>query len=49
MHHFAYADGVLDAEEDHLIRRIAKLVYVEDRDRVHARQRVLERIKHDGH
>jgi uncharacterized tellurite resistance protein B-like protein len=44
----AYADGVLDAEEDHLIRRIAKLVYVEDRERVHARLRVLERIKHQG-
>ena len=45
----AYADGVLDAEEDHLIRRIGKLVYVEDRERVHARLRVLERIKHEGH
>jgi uncharacterized tellurite resistance protein B-like protein len=45
----AYADGVLDPEEDHLIRRIAKLVYVEDRERVHARQRVLARIKQDGH
>jgi uncharacterized tellurite resistance protein B-like protein len=41
----AYADGVLDAEEDHLIRRIAKLVYVEDRERVHARLRVLERTQ----
>jgi uncharacterized tellurite resistance protein B-like protein len=45
----AYADGVLDPEEDHLIRRIGKLVYVEDRERVLARQRVLARIKHDGH
>jgi uncharacterized tellurite resistance protein B-like protein len=45
----AYADGVLDPEEDHLIRRIGKLVYVEDRERVHARQRVLARIKQDGH
>jgi uncharacterized tellurite resistance protein B-like protein len=44
----AYADGVLDAEEDHLIRRIAKLVYVEDRDRVHARLRVLERRTQHG-
>ena len=44
----AYADGVLDPEEDHLIRRIGKLVYVEDRERVHARQRVLARIKKDG-
>ena len=45
----AYADGVLDPEEDHLIRRIGKLVYVEDRERVHARQRVLARIKQEGH
>lgn len=45
----AYADGVLDAEEDHLIRRIAKLVYIEDRERVHARLRVLERLKHQEH
>jgi len=45
----AYADGVLDPEEDHLIRRIGKLVYVEDRERVHARQRVLARMKQDGH
>ena len=37
----AYADGVLDPEEDLLIRRIAGLVYVSDRDRVLARQRVL--------
>ena len=39
----AYADGVLDPEEDLLIRRIAGLVYVSDRDRVMARQRVLAR------
>jgi uncharacterized tellurite resistance protein B-like protein len=39
----AYADGVLDPEEDHLIRRIAGLIYVSDRDRVLARQRVLAR------
>jgi uncharacterized tellurite resistance protein B-like protein len=39
----AYADGVLDPEEDLLIRRIAGLVYVSDRDRVLARQRVLAR------
>jgi uncharacterized tellurite resistance protein B-like protein len=37
----AYADGVLDPEEDLLIRRIAGLIYVSDRDRVLARQRVL--------
>ena len=39
----AYADGVLDPEEDLLIRRIAGLTYVEDRERIHARQRVLAR------
>jgi uncharacterized tellurite resistance protein B-like protein len=39
----AYADGVLDPEEDLLIRRIAGLIYVTDRDRVLARQRVLAR------
>jgi uncharacterized tellurite resistance protein B-like protein len=39
----AYADGVLDPEEDLLVRRIAGLVYVSDRDRVLARQRVLAR------
>lgn len=41
----AYADGVLDAEEDAMIRKIAGLVYVEDRDRMLARQRVLARAK----
>lgn len=37
----AYADGVLDPEEDLLIRRIANLIYVTDRDRVLARQRIV--------
>src|SRR3954470_19753643 len=40
----AYADGVLDPEEDLLIRRIAGLIYVDDRERVLARQRVLARL-----
>lgn len=44
----AYADGVLDPEEDLLIRRIAGLVYVSDRDRVLARQRVLARKEPSG-
>lgn len=39
----AYADDVLDPEEDLLIRRIAGLIYVSDRERVLARQRVLAR------
>ena len=45
----AYADGVLDPQEDLLIRRIAGLIYVTDRDRVLARQRVLARVMHDSH
>ena len=44
----AYADGVLDPEEDLLIRRIAGLIYVSDRDRVLARQRVLARRAQEG-
>jgi uncharacterized tellurite resistance protein B-like protein len=40
----AYADGVLDPEEDLLIRRIAGLIAVSDRDRVLARQRVVARL-----
>jgi uncharacterized tellurite resistance protein B-like protein len=40
----AYADGVLDPEEDLLIRRISGLMYVEDRERVLARQRVAARL-----
>lgn len=41
----AYADGVLDPEEDLLIRRVAGLIAVSDRERVLARQRVLARLK----
>ncbi|MBN9590298.1 MAG: hypothetical protein BGN85_12525 [Alphaproteobacteria bacterium 64-11] len=39
----AYADGVLDPEEDALIRRLGNLIHITDRDRVLARQRVLAR------
>jgi uncharacterized tellurite resistance protein B-like protein len=39
----AYADGVLDPEEDALLRRIAGLIHVSDRERGLARQRVLQR------
>lgn len=38
------ADGVLHAYEDQLLRRIGGLLYVEDRDRGEARQRVLDRM-----
>ena len=37
----AYADGVLDPQEDALIRQIAGLIHVPDRDRGLARQRAL--------
>lgn len=40
----AYADGVLDPDEDALVRRIAGLIYVSDVDRGTARKRVLERL-----
>ena len=40
----AYADGVLDPEEDALIRRMVNLIHITDRDRVLARQRVLARL-----
>ena len=44
----AYADGVLDPEEDVLLRRVAGLVYVSDADRIAARQRVVARMKKTG-
>jgi len=40
----AYADGKIHAYEDHLIRRVAGLIYVTDRDRGEARKRVAERL-----
>jgi uncharacterized tellurite resistance protein B-like protein len=43
----AYADGVLDPDEDALLRRIAGLLYVSDYDRGEARKRVLRRIALD--
>jgi uncharacterized tellurite resistance protein B-like protein len=39
-----YADGVLDPEEDALVRRIAGLIHVEDHDRGAARLRALARL-----
>lgn len=44
----AYADGVLDQYEDSLLRRVGGLIYVPDRDRGMARQRVLERLGLDA-
>jgi uncharacterized tellurite resistance protein B-like protein len=41
----AYADGVLDPDEDALLRRVAGLLYIADRDRGEARKRVLRRLR----
>ncbi len=40
----AYADGELHDYEAHLVRRVAGLIYVNDRDRGEARKRVLARL-----
>src|SRR5882724_9824577 len=40
----AYADGILDAQEDMLLRRIAGLIYVSDGERGAARKRALEKL-----
>jgi uncharacterized tellurite resistance protein B-like protein len=39
----AYADGLLDPQEDMLLRQIAGLIHVPDRDRGLARKRALEK------
>jgi uncharacterized tellurite resistance protein B-like protein len=39
----AYADGTLDPQEDMLLRQIAGLIHVPDRDRGLARRRALEK------
>jgi uncharacterized tellurite resistance protein B-like protein len=41
----ALSDGVLDAYEDMLLRQIAGLIQVPDKDRGLARQRALEQLK----
>lgn len=40
----AYVDGVLDDHEANLIRRVAGLIYVSDRDSGSARKRALEKL-----
>jgi uncharacterized tellurite resistance protein B-like protein len=40
----AYADGILDEFEDSLLRRVGGLIYIPDRERGMARQRVLRRL-----
>jgi len=41
----AYADGVLDPDEDALIRQLAGLIHVTDRERAFARQRALKKLE----
>ena len=41
----AYSDSVLTGDEDGLIRRVAGLIYVSDRDRGEAKRRVTERLQ----
>jgi uncharacterized tellurite resistance protein B-like protein len=41
----AYADGVVDPDEEVLLRRVAGLIYVSDEDRVAARHRVVSRLQ----
>ncbi len=41
----AYSDGVLTGDQDALIRRVAGLIYVSDRERAEARRRVIERLE----
>ncbi len=43
-----YADGVVHDYEAHLLRRVAGLIYVSDRERAEARQRVLARLEIEG-
>ncbi|WP_373084088.1 TerB family tellurite resistance protein [Sneathiella sp.] len=43
-----YADGVLSKFEANLVRRIAGLIYVTDRERADARKRVLVRLGIDA-
>lgn len=40
----AYADGELSGDEDALIRRVAGLIFVSDRDRGEARRRAREQL-----
>ena len=43
----AYAEGMLDQDEDSLLRRIGGFVYVSDRERGAARQRIIGRCRLD--
>ena len=41
----AYADGVLDPAEDMLIRRVAGLIHVEDRERMQAKNKIYNKMR----
>ena len=45
----AYADGVLDPEEDRLVRQIAGLIHVPDKERGLGRQRALAKVSKFKH
>ena len=45
----AYADGVLDPEEDMLVRQIAGLIHVPDKERGLGRQRALAKLSKGKH
>ena len=42
---YSDSDDLLTGDEDALIRRVAGLIYVSDRDRGEARQRVMQRLE----
>ncbi len=44
----AYSDGILDPQEDMLLRQIAGLIHVPDRDRGMARKRAMEKTAARG-
>ena len=44
----AHSDGALTGSEDSLIRRVAGLIYVSDRDRGEAKRRVRERLQREA-
>jgi len=45
----AYSDGLLTGDEDALIRRVAGLVYVSDRERGEAKRRITQRSQDGRH
>ena len=44
----AYADGELDTYEEHMVRRIAELLYVSHKDFIQAKHRVLDELLGSG-